>query len=206
MIRLQPAEVEARNCVDSLGQANRGVARRHAAAVHADFDLDQDADLAAETFRCGAEVRHVAGVIDAHRHPGVPRQGRQARQLAPADHLVADQHVAHAALDHDLRLADLLAAHADRAVGYLVEGDHRRLVGLGVGPEANRGAAQAIGHARQVALVGRQIDDQRRRIDLADRRADLGRAGLRHRVVPPNANYGKIKARPDPSGEAPSTP
>ena len=68
------------------------------------------------------------------------RQRHQPAQFLPADDLVGDEHVAHAAIDHRLGLADLLHADADRAQLDLLQRDDRAFVRLGVRPQPHPAA------------------------------------------------------------------
>src|SRR5579863_9021675 len=94
-------------------------------------------------------------------------------QLLAADDFVGDENVLDPAIDHRLGFADLLAAHADRAQLHLLERDHGTFVCLGVRAQSHR-AAGALRQPLEIALEGVEIDDQRRRVDLVERHADLG--------------------------------
>ncbi len=58
--------------------------------------------------------------------------------------------------------------------------DHGRFVGLGVRAQAHPGPVQHRRHTVQVGLERRQLDDQRRRIDLVQLHAGLGGRRLNH--------------------------
>ena len=189
VIGLEAAELET-GALRHLGCENPGrLSRRDPASLAADLDLDQHAER--DTGRHGrrAQLRDIAPVVDADRETGLAGERRQARDLASPHHLIADHNVGHAAGHQDFRLADLLAAHADRAMGHLLHRDLRRLVGLGVGPQAHRPALERTRHAFQIAFVGVEVDQQRRGFDLVQALADGGRASLRHgfslRLGPP---------------------
>ena len=112
------------------------------------------------------------------------RQRHQPPQFLPADDFVGDEHVRDPAIDHRLGLADLLHAHADRAELDLLQRDDRAFVGLGVRPQPDAGAGDALGQAAQIALERVEIDDQRRGVDLVERHADLGGRAGGHRRSP----------------------
>ena len=82
-----------------------------------------------------------------------------------------------AVLGHDLCLADLGAAHADRACRNLQFGDVGALMGFGMRPKLHALGTRKIGHGGDVAAQRIQIDNQHRRIEvparalLADQRA-----------------------------------
>jgi hypothetical protein len=92
--------------------------------------------------------------------------------LLPED-LVADEHVAHAAGDQHLGLADLLHALADRAMRDLLQRDRRRFVRLGMRAHAHTRLFRELRHLGEVALEGVEVDDEGRRVDLVDGRADV---------------------------------
>ena len=126
----------------------------------------------------GVEIGDLRRVVDAHPDPRGVRQRHQPAQFLPADDLVGDEHVAHAAIDHRLGLADLLHADPDRAELDLLQRDDRAFMRLGVRPQPHPAARRPARQALQIALERVEIDDQRRGIDLVERHADLGgRAG-----------------------------
>ncbi len=130
--------------------------------------------------RGGVEIGDLRRVVDAHPDLRGMRQRHQPAQFLAADDFVGDQHVAHAAIDHRLGLADLLHADADRAKFDLLQRDHRAFVRLGVRPQPHPPPGDPVGEPLQVALERIEIDDQRRRIDLVERHADLGRRAGGH--------------------------
>ena len=93
---------------------------------------------------------------------------RDARRLAGADDLVGDEDVVGEPLAHDdLGLADGGAGEAGAgAGGELAAGDRGRLVRLEVRAQLARAAGVVRGHAVDVALHRRQVDDERGRGDL----------------------------------------
>ena len=88
--------------------------------------------------------------VEAQRDGGLVRERREPAQLLRADHLVAHEHVLHAAAHQRLGFADLLAALADRAGGDLQPRDRRALVRLRVRPQANA----ALGGERRHLVAG----------------------------------------------------
>jgi hypothetical protein len=77
-------------------------------AARADIDFDQHVDLRASLLRRIRQKRDGLGLIDADAHADLTRQVRQARDLARADDLVGNDHIADAAADKRLRLGHLL--------------------------------------------------------------------------------------------------
>ena len=151
VIGVQPGEAQvgaARRC--ACARRKRRLARRDAAAAGADVDLHVHVQLDARSAAPPAADRAMLSeIVDAHADARLARELGQARELGRADHLVGDQHVAHAAAHHRLGLADLLAAHADRAARDLRQRDLRALVGLGVRPHAHRACRAGCGSARR---------------------------------------------------------
>ena len=174
VIGLQPAECEPRRIGDAARERRRVLARRDAAALHADVDLDQRAQLDAEVLRDARGRIDLLGGVEAQRDRRILRERGKAAQLAITDDLIAHQDVRHAAAHQRFRLADLLHALADRALRDLPQRDRRRLVRLGMRAHAHAGRARKLGHFRDVAIERVEIDDQRRRIDVCDRSTDLG--------------------------------
>src|SRR5256885_9776017 len=138
------------------------LARRHAAAAHADLELDIRVELGAAR----GERSDLVGVVDAYAQARAARERGKPLDLLRADHLVAHQHIGDAALHHRLRFAHLLAADADGTHGDLALGDLGTLVRLGVGAHAHRPAFQRIGERTQVALERVEVDEERGRVDL----------------------------------------
>ena len=105
----------------------------------------------------------------------VVRERGQPASLRVADDLVADQDVAHAAAHQRLGLADLLAALADRAGARSAAArSSGHLCVLACGRRRDAGAARERRHLVEVVLESVEVDDQRGRVDVVDRRADLG--------------------------------
>ena len=122
-IGLKATEGEVRGPRHGLRQGDRGHARLDAATPAPDIDLDQHGQAGTGNSGRPVERRHLLQVIDTNRNLRLARQGRGTGELGRPDHLIGDQDVAHAALDHDLGLADFLAADPDRAAGHLIEAD-----------------------------------------------------------------------------------
>ncbi len=115
MVGLQAPEVQVRCIRDAACKQCRISARRHAAALHADFDLDKPAERDAEIPRhagCGVDLLRS---IEAQRDRRFLCKRSQPPQLASAHHLIADQHVLHTAANQHFRFADLLHALPHRA-------------------------------------------------------------------------------------------
>ena len=173
MIRLQAAKAQSRGIGDAAREIGRGLTGLDAAALHADLDLDEAADFDTELGRRARRGVDLLGRVETQRYSRIGRERRQAAQLLRIHHLVADQHVADAAAHQRLGLADFLAALADGAGGDLLSRDRRALVRLRVRAQAHAGRLGERPPSLQVVLEGVEVDDQRRRVDLVDRRTDL---------------------------------
>jgi len=158
--------------VDRPREPDRRLARLHAAAVGADVDLHQHVERHARRARSFVEVGDVTLIIGAYRDARALRERREAPEFRRADHLVGDQHVGNAAINHRLGLAGLLAAHAHRAARNLPLCDIRALVALRVRPQPDSFARERRVHAVEVALERIEVEDQRRRIHFRQGHAD----------------------------------
>ena len=88
-----------------IGSSNPRPARRGG-------DLDDDADGDAVS-RCRLrQSPKVARIVNGHPHGGALGNGAKAGDLVLGHDLIGDQDISNAALDHDLGLGDLGAAHA----------------------------------------------------------------------------------------------
>ena len=169
---------------DGLRDSHRRRARRDAAAIRADIDLDQYGDADACGTRRGTDTGDGGNVVGQHGHRGLLRHCREARELRRSDDLVGDEHVPDAGGDERLRLADLLATDADGAALELRERDLRALVRLAVRAQRDTRAAHRVGHQVEVALERVEVDDQRRSVDVVDGIAGSGgRASCITRIV-----------------------
>src|SRR5882672_6602893 len=175
VIGLQAREAQRAGARDLPRQRQRRLARRDAAAAHADIELDVHVEFRPRSF----ELTKILSIVDAHPEPRARRERREAPELRRADDFVGDQHVLDAALDHRLGLGHFLAAHPDRARGDLAPRDFGALVGLGVGAHANVIALQGISQGLEIPFKFLQIDEQRGSIDLLQPHAYRG--GCPHR-------------------------
>ena len=82
----------------------------------------------------------------------------------------------------DLGLRHLLHALADGAARHLQPGDHRRLMGLGMGAQLRPGGRQQLRHVVQIGLEGIEVDQQGGGIDLVLAHAGAGWRWLQHGV------------------------
>ena len=121
---------------DGLRQRHRRFARKHAAALRADVDLDVDVERAAGLRRRRRQVGDHARIVDQHAHGGGLRERGEARDLRGRDDLVGHEHVGDSRRDERGRLVHFLAADADRAARDLRLRDVRALVRLGVRTQA----------------------------------------------------------------------
>ena len=168
---------------NGLGNLQRRLAGINTAAVGADIDLDQHVDGDAELAGRRVDVLHVAGIVGADGDLGLLRQRGEAPEFGHADHFVGNQHIGHAALDHGLGFADLLAADADRAESDLAQRDLRAFVALGMRPQHDPAAGDRFPELLQIVLEGVEVEDQRRCIDLSQGHARLRGKNARHYAV-----------------------
>ncbi len=150
VIGLQAAELEVPRPGDLPCQRHRFRPRRHAAAGHADIDLDQHRQSHARRRRSVRDGRDSAADRRHRRRPARCGPARPAGPAWRADDLVADHDVRHAAPGQHLRLRHLLHALADGAARHLLVRDHRRFVRLGVGAQADAGGVEQLGHAVEI--------------------------------------------------------
>jgi len=199
VIRVDAAQREPGRADDGLRDRHRRRARRDAAAIRADIDLDQygDADP------CGARRSPDAGdggnVVGQHGHGGLLRHRGEPRELRSADDLVCDEHVAHAGGDERFRLADLLAADADGAALELRERDLRALVRLAVRTQRDSSPVHCVGHQVEVALERVEVDDEGGRVYGVDRIAGPGGRRLHDADRNPRTGLGASAGKPAPA-------
>ena len=154
VIGLQAGKAQMRRARDPFGDARGRRARQRAAAPPADVDLHQHVEARARLRRSRLDLGHVVGIVGAHGDPGAARQRGQPVELARPRHLVGDEHVADAAVDHHLGLGHLLAAHPDRAERHLPGGNDRATcaswsAGAGARRQRARSRPCAAGCARR---------------------------------------------------------
>src|SRR3954470_7868470 len=88
---------------------------RNAAPPRAYVDLDVDIEFDAFSARRFGKCWDLRSMIDTNADPRTLGQPSQAGEFLPPDHLVRDEHVLDAALDHCFGFGHLLAAHAHRS-------------------------------------------------------------------------------------------
>ena len=180
LVGLQAAEAQPAAAGDPLRERGHGRARRDAAAVHADVDLDQRGQAQACVLGRRFERRDAGLGVDADRRRADAAERRKTRELAGAGDLVADENVADAAPGQDLRFRHLLHALADGAARHLEMGDDRRLVGLRVRAKLDASLARERRHEVEIFLERVEVDEKGGRVDLVDRSARLGGRRLKH--------------------------
>ena len=89
VIGLQPAEFEIRRVGDTAGEYGRILSRRNAAALHADLDLDEAAELYIEVLCHPGGCIDLLGRVEAERDRGITRERGKSAQLTIADDLIA---------------------------------------------------------------------------------------------------------------------
>ena len=195
----QSGKAQVRQRVDEFGQFDRRLARQRSAALHADVDLDQDPRFRPGVAGRAIELEHVVRVIDRDDHIGLAREPGQSPGLDMAHDLVGDQDVPDSGRGHHLGLADLGAGHADRAGRDLLVDDGRGLVGLAVRPPLGTARGDIGRHGGDVVIQGIQVDNQCRRIDIAE-----GTAHERGVHLPDASGFTQTK-KPRSAPEAPSS-
>jgi len=130
VIRVNAAQREPGRGDDGLRDRHRRRARRDAAAIRADVDLDQNGDADPCGARRGTDAGDGGNVVGQHGHRGRLRHRREPRELRRSDDLVGDEHVPHPGGDERFGLADLLATDADGAAFDLRQRDLGTLVRL----------------------------------------------------------------------------
>src|SRR5256714_15195479 len=108
VIGLQSTEFQAWCVRYAARECGSLPARRHAAALHADLDFDQRAELHAEILRHARRGVDLFGRIETQRNRRIVRQRGETAQLAVADNLIAYKHVPHATTYQRFSLADFL--------------------------------------------------------------------------------------------------
>ena len=161
LVGLKAVERKPVGLVDEPGQLRRRLARLHAAAVHADVDLNVAAERDAGGDRRLRELPHVPGVVDGDRDLAAPRQLDQARDLERPDDLVGDQDVRDTAVGQRLCFTDLGTGDAHGAGVELQVRDLDALVRLGVRAELRRPARRELRHALDVALQLGLVEQER---------------------------------------------
>jgi hypothetical protein len=84
--------------------------------VHADIDLDHDAQCVPSALQCRTEFLDMRGAVDTDDGIGERQQIYEAPHLGRSDNLVGDQDIADATCRKHLRLTELGAGNADRSV------------------------------------------------------------------------------------------
>ena len=170
VIGLQPAKLQARRVGDAARESPRPLARRDAAALHADVDLDQPAELDAEVLR---DARGGVDLLGASRstarssHPAASAASRRNLR-SPTTWLLT--RMSFTPPRTSASASPTFCTHwPDGAVRDLPQRDRGRFVRLGVRAHAHAGRARELGHLRDVAVERVEVDDERRRVDVCDR-------------------------------------
>ncbi len=145
-----------------------------AAAPHPDVELHYDPEDRPLRPRALGERLEVRAIVDGHRDVGAERRIDQPVDAAGVDHLVRHQDVADPRGGHRLCLGRRRRRHADRAVFQLHPCELRALVRLDMRAEASRQLTEALGHERDVASRHREVEHERRGLQLIDRPPDRG--------------------------------
>ncbi len=186
LIGLEAGKSEVGGTVDRLREDQRRRARRHAAAVGADIDLNQNIEADARSLGRLGKLGDIAQVIDTDADPGIPRQSGEAGELAMADDLIADQDVVDATFNQRFRLANLLTAGTNGAECDLPARDGRAFVGLRMRPQAHSCGANHGGHAFEVFLERVQFNDERWSLDLLEWHPGFGGRRINHGLGTPS--------------------
>jgi len=113
-------------------------------------------------------------MVDGDGDPRPCGESGQPRQLGLADDLVGDQDILKTVFDQHLGLAHLGARHADGAGGQLPFGERNAFVVLEMGTQFHRAIAKEGRHFCQIAIARPAVQQQRRRVQLAQRPSDPG--------------------------------
>ena len=197
------AQLQIRQLVHELGERDRLIASRHAAA-RPDRDIDHDVCGYARLLRRIVQIQGVLGIVDrldelAIRLPDGHRPSNLVRRHVRGRH----QNRFDAIGREHLGLADLRGADADRSAGELQLRNSRAFVGFGVRPARHLHHGQALAHGRDVLFQFVEIDAQGGCVEVPLRDADQRLFRSWHAPIPrqPGRTH-----RPDPGGveESPS--
>ncbi len=183
MIGLDPGEPQPRRVTDLAAQRHGRRVSGYATASHAHIDLQIDIQPDIRLARGGGQVGDIRCIIGADPDCRLACQPCQTLQLAWSDNLVADQHVADAAMHQHLCFRHLLTALAHCAETDLGQRHVHRLVGLRVGAQANARRIGQVLHLPQIAFERVEIDQQGRRINVGECIPDSGGWWLGHGQV-----------------------
>ena len=186
LVGVQARKVQPGLARHRVGQRQGGFARRNAAArlAHVDFHQHTDACLGRGLGHGFGQAVDAVGAVYGQRQPPALRlqargQAGQAQQFGQGDHFVGDGDVVHAAGRQCLGLGGLLYAGAGGTSALQPQGQLGAFVRLGVRAPQHLVLAGKVGHARDVAFHGVEVDHQCGRIDLVYAQADAGAQGFR---------------------------
>ena len=179
----QPAEPQPRQLGDARDEFGGAAALRiDAAAMKADVHLDQHVDLALVHAHQARPAPRDIEVVDDEREPRAIEELEDAGGVGRVDR-VGKPDVVDAGRGEDFGLAELRAADADRAARDLHAREVRRLVRLGVRPEADAPRVRRRLHAVDVLLEARLVDEDRRGAEVAELHgASVAESGIRDQV------------------------
>src|SRR5262249_28721018 len=152
VVALEADEAEGRLLRHFAGQRQGRLARLHAAAAHADVDLDQhfqdDAGLAGQL----AHLGDVTGVVDTDLDPRSLRQRTQPAELALTYDLVGDEDVADPRVSEYLGLDELGAEELRFALSRKILRQRAAFERLEVNADVDRLPGEFGAHSRQVGI------------------------------------------------------
>jgi len=153
-------------------------AGRNACTVHADVELEHDADTRSGGSKRLAERPGLVGVIDGEAEVDVPAQSDCALDRPSPDDEVGDEEIAGAAGRHRLGLTELGTGQAVRTRGELTPRDRDRAMPFDVWPPTHARVTAESRHAVDVPLHRVEVDAERGRGQVVPVRA--GRRSPRH--------------------------
>lgn len=179
-IALQAGIDQAWLGLDRLHQGDRRLGRGHAGPMDARIQVDDHLQRLAGCLGGRAQGLDIGRMVDhGHQVGGPAVQGDQSGDGRGRDDRRGDQQARrHPAVGQDLGLADLGAAQAHGSGGDLQLGDVDALVGLGVGPQLDALFGRERRHPGDVALKGRAVDHQHRRVEVAARALGADQLGM----------------------------
>ena len=153
---------------------------RDTTAVGATVDFHQHFQGRFVALGRGFELIDIVDIIDAHENACVYGQGGHTLDHMWVHDFVGNHQVAHSAVEQRFCFTDFLAAHADRAALDLIVGDVGGFMAFGMGPQAHAMVLCEFRHAIEIALVGVQVKQQARRVDIFEAGTDGSRQIGKH--------------------------
>ena len=171
---------------DRLGEVEKGIDARNACAAWPHVEVDQHAYCAARTTCSSSNSRESLACVEGHTERAAVGEVGHSACAGWIDGRVGDQDVGRAipeGREQRFGFANLGHREADGASGQLAAGNLQRLMGFGVGPNADAVAAAVVREAGDVQTQPLAIHQQCRRWQRVDRSVD----GVIHQRELPDA-------------------